>query len=270
MVGILSLQFNPKLGDKDFNLSRVEKFIVEYLDRKLDLVLLPEFFSTGIDHYSFLNSPEDETGGDTIRKVEEIAKKYNTNIVAGSIIEKSDNKLYNTSFAINREGAIIAKYRKIHLYNYNGGTEGQRITAGDKICVAKFDFCNVGMNICYDFRYPIMQKELVKQGAEILVCPTAWCVKNNVYNNSAMLLEEQDIWESVNKVRAFDNLVYVVSCNQVGRVNDNISNIGCSMITSPDCKVLANAKNKECAIFANIDIESVRNYRKIYPISYID
>ncbi|MBR3650738.1 MAG: hypothetical protein IKN52_10845, partial [Victivallales bacterium] len=45
---------------------------------------------------------EDEQGGKTIEKIKEIAKKFNTNIVAGSVIEKSENKLYNTSFVINR------------------------------------------------------------------------------------------------------------------------------------------------------------------------
>ena len=53
MTGILCLQYNPKIGDKEFNLNKVEEFILQNSDKKLDLVVLPEFFSTGIDHNSF-------------------------------------------------------------------------------------------------------------------------------------------------------------------------------------------------------------------------
>ena len=214
MTGVLSIQFNPKIGGKELNLNKVEEFISQNSDKKLDLVLLPEFFSTGIDHNSFLNFPEDEHGGKTLAKVKELAKKFNTNIVAGSVIEKSENKLYNTSFVINRTGETVGKYRKIHLFNYNGGTEGQRITAGNEPLVVALDFGKVGLNICYDFRYPLMQKNLAKMGAEILVCPTAWCIPNFKYENSDILKQEQDIWKSLNKIRAYDNLVYVVACTQ--------------------------------------------------------
>ena len=270
MTGILCLQYNPKIGDKEFNLNKVEEFILQNSDKKLDLVVLPEFFSTGIDHNSFLNFPENEQGGKTIEKIKEIAKKFNTNIVAGSVIEKSENKLYNTSFVVNRTAETVVKYRKIHLFNYNGGTEGQRITAGNEPVVVELDFGTIGLNICYDFRYPLMLKNLAKKGAEILVCPTAWCIPNFKYENSDALKQEQDIWESLNKIRAYDNLVYVVSSNQVGRVNERVSNLGCSMIVSPDCEVLANANNEECAIYSQINLKKVRQYKKEYPIASID
>ena len=269
MAGILSIQFNPKIGDKEYNLNRVKQFIEDNKNKKLDLVVLPEFFSTGIDHNSFLNFPENEQGGETIKQIQEYAKNYNVNIAAGSVIEKSENKLYNTCFVINRHGKIVAKYRKIHLFNYNGGTEGQRITSGNTPVVAELDFGKIGLNICYDFRYPILQKTLCKMGAEILVCPTAWCIPNQKFNNPELLKKEQDIWQSINKVRAYDNLVYVVSCNQTGKSNDRVSNIGCSMIVSPDCEILANAKNEECTIYADVDLEIVKNYKKTYPIAEI-
>ena len=84
-------------------------------------------------------------------------------------------------------GETIAKYRKIHLFNYNGGTEGQRITAGNETVVVELDFGKIGLNICYDLRYPMMQKTLVKNGAEILVCPTAWCIPDEKFDNLSNL-----------------------------------------------------------------------------------
>ncbi|MCM1338086.1 MAG: hypothetical protein NC191_00260 [Muribaculaceae bacterium] len=270
MTGILNLQLKPKVGDKEFNLKKIDLFIKKFADRKLDLVVLPEFFSTGVHHESFLNAPEDEDGGETIKTICEYAKKYKTNIIAGSVIEQDDGKLYNTSFAINREGCVVAKYRKIHLYNYMGGTEGDRITPGDELVVADFDFGKVGMAICYDMRYPLHFKKLAQAGAEIIALPTAWLVPNEVYEDSDSCRFAAGTWEAMNKTRAFDNLVYIVSCNQCGRANAEMSGLGHSMIVAPTSEILANAKDEQGAVYADIDLELVKYYKSIYPIASID
>jgi len=269
-AGILSIQFNPKPGDKEYNLAKIEDYILKNSSKKLDLVLFPEFFSTGIDANSFVNFPEDESGGETIQKISQLAKKYNTNIIAGSVIEKSKEKLYNTSFALDRNGNTLAKYRKMHLFNYNGGREGEIITPGDKFVVVEFDFAKVGMNVCYDIRYPMLQKTLSKMGAEILVLPTAWCVPTDKYNNKTELEYEQNLWQALKRIRAYDNLCYLVSSNQTGVVDKKLANIGYSLVVSPEGKILANAKNDECAIYSEIDLDIVRKYKKEYPISDID
>lgn len=270
MAGILNIQLKPVLGNKDVNLRKVEHFISQNSDKKLDLVVLPEFFSTGVHHESFLNAPEDENGGKTIESIKSFAQKYNTNIVAGTVIEKSGDKLYNTCFVINRDGETVGKYRKIHLYNYMGGTEGERITAGDELELVKLDFATIGLGICFDIRYPLHYKELTKQGAEIIVLPTAWLVPTEVYQDKESLDFAQETWVALNKIRAFDNLVYVVSCNQTKEINDNISALGNSMIVAPTTQVLANAELDQCATYADINIEIVKYYKSIYPIAQID
>ncbi len=270
MTGILNIQFKPTIGNKEINLKKVEHYIKKNADKKLDLVVLPEFFSTGVNHESFLNDYEDENGGDTIKTVCELAKKYNTNIIAGTVIEGVNDKLYNTSFAINRNGEILDKYRKIHLFNYMGGTEGDRITPGDRLVVVDFDFGKVGLAICFDMRYPLHYKKLAQMGADIIVLPTAWIVPNEVYEDSESLKFAQSTWEAMNKTRAYDNLLYVVSCNQCGKVNDDMGRIGHSMIVAPTTQVLANAKDEQGAVYADVDLEIVKYYKSIYPIAKID
>ena len=270
MAGILNIQLKPTLGNKDVNLRKVEHYLNKNSNKNLDLVVLPEFFSTGIHHESFLNSPEDEAGGNTINVIKSFAKKYNTNIVAGSVIEKCNDKLYNTTFVINRQGEIVAKYRKIHLYNYMGGTEGDRITAGNEEVVVKLDFATIGLGICYDIRYPLHYKKLAKMGAEIIVLPTAWIIPTEIYRDRESLAFAQDTWLSINKTRAYDNLVYLVSCNQTKEINDNISALGNSVIVAPTSQILANAKYDQDAIYADIDVEVVKYYKSIYPIAQID
>ncbi len=270
MTGILTVQLKPTLGDKEINLKKVEHYIKKNSDKKLDLVVLPEFFSTGVHHESFLNAYEDENGGETIAKVGELARKYNTNIIAGTVIEGVEGKLYNTSFAINRNGEILDKYHKIHLFNYMGGTEGDRITPGDRYVVVDFDFGKVGLGICFDMRYPQHYRKLAQMGAEIIVLPTAWIVPIEVYEDKSALGFAQDTWTAMNKTRAYDNLVYTVSSNQCGKVNDNFGGLGHSMIVAPTSQVLANAKDDQTAVYADVDLELVKYYKSIYPIASID
>jgi len=270
MAGILNIQLKPTLGDKEINLKKVEHYIKKNSDKKLDLVVLPEFFSTGVCHESFLNDPEDENGGETIKKIQELAKKYNTNIVAGTVIEGAGDRLYNTSFVINREGEIVDKYRKIHLYNYMGGTEGDRITAGDRLVVVDLDFAKIGMAICFDGRYPLHMKKLAQMGAEIIVMPTAWLVPNEIYEDKEALEFAKTTWLSTNRIRAYDNHVYFVSSNQCGKINDIVAGLGNSLIVAPTSQILADAKDSQCAVYADIDLELVKYYKSIFPIADID
>lgn len=270
MAGILTIQLKSTIGDKEINLKKVEHFIKKNCDKKLDLVVFPEFFSTGFANQTFSESFEDESGGETIAKVCELARKYNTNIVAGTVIEAFESKLYNTSFAINRNGEIVEKYRKIHLFNYMGGTEGDAITAGDRYVVVDFDFGKVGLAICFDMRYPQQFRKLAQMGAEIIVLPTAWLVPNDVYDDKNALNFAKDTWIAMNKTRAFDNLVYFVSSNQCGKVNDEFGGLGNSLIVAPTSQLLANAKDDQIAVFADVDLEIVKYYKSIYPIASIE
>ena len=62
----------------------------------------------------------------------------------------------------------------------------------------------------------------------------------------------------------------MASSNQIGKSNEWLSNIGGSMIISPEGEILANANSEECAIYSKIDLEIVREYKKTYPIAEID
>ncbi len=270
MTGILNIQLKPAIGKKDVNLKKVEYYISKNSDKKLDLVVIPEFFSTGVDHQSFLNAPEDEFGGETVKFISELAKKYKTNIVAGTVIEKSQDKLYNTSFVINRDGEVVEKYRKIHLYNYMGGTEGDRITPGDKYITADLDFGKIGIGICFDIRYPQHYRKLAQMGAEIIVLPTAWLVPTEIYEDSESKQYAQEMWVAMNRTRAYDNMVYVVSSNQAGKINDNISGLGASLIVAPTAQILADAKDEQGAVYADVDLDGAKYLRSLYPITSIE
>ncbi|MGN1125076.1 MAG: nitrilase-related carbon-nitrogen hydrolase [Candidatus Gastranaerophilaceae bacterium] len=267
MAGILNIQLKSLLGDKETNLKKVEHYIKFNKDKKLDLVVMPEFFSTSID---YANAPEDENGGDTIKTLQRLAKEYNTNIIAGSVVRKVEGKLYNSAFAIDRMGEIIAIYDKVHLFNYMGGTEGQRITAGNEIKIAHFDFAKVGLTICYDMRYPIFINQIMKKGVQMIVMPTAWLIPKAVYENENNLKYAQEMFISMCRTRAYDNALFMVVSNQTKEVSKDFYGIGNSAIISPTAQVIANAENKECAIYADIDINEAKYMKQLFPVDKID
>ena len=270
MAGILNIQIKPTIGDKEINLKKVEHFMKKHSDKKLDLVVFPEFFSTGVNGKAFDEVPEDENGGETLARVKELAKKYNTNIVAGSVIERVGDKSYNTCFVIDRNGEVVGKYRKIHLYNYMGGTEGEHVEAGSEIVVLDLDFARVGIALCFDLRYPVQFKEMAKQGAEIFVVPVAWIVPVEIYEDNHSKAFAQDMYVALNRVRAFDNHAYLVSSNQTKDINGKVCAIGNSMIVAPTSQVLANAKDDQTAVYADVDVQLVKFYRQMFPIASID
>ncbi len=257
MTGILNIQIKPTAGKVDINLKKAEHFMKKYSENNLDLVVLPAFFLTGIEEMTM--NTKDFNPIDAICK---LAKKYNTNIVAGSIIENS----YNTSFVINREGQIVEKYNAIHLNNFLGSNENEILTSGDCPKVVDLDFGKIGLAINYDLRFPLHFHNLSQMGAEIIVIPSAWLVPTEIYQDKRALKYAQEMWIALNRTRAYDNMAYVVSSNQSGIINDNISALGSSMIISPTAEVLDMAVDEQCAIYAEIEIDSVKYLRNLYPM----
>lgn len=266
--GVLSLQFEPRINNKEKNFETVSSLISHFKDKKLDLILLPEFFSTGISHDGFIKLAEYENSSETIKFISSIAKEYNTNICMGTIIEKENDKFYNTSYVINRKGEIEGKYRKIHLFSYLGGHEDEVITKGDKLSTIKLDFATVGLSVCFDIRFPLHFNKLMKMGAEIMLCPNAWCVPSNI-SKEALNIKKQEM-RAFAISRASENLVYFIGSSMNGKLGSGLISCAESVIVSPDAEILAVAQDKNDAIYSEIDLDLVRNYKKTFPVYKID
>lgn len=261
MNGILNIQINITQDKPEINRKKVEHFIKKYSDKTLDLVVLPENFSL-YDTDGLLQ--------ETLEFFVSIAKKFNTNIVAGSIVEKDGEKFYNTSYVFDRTGNLAGKYRKIHLLDFIGEKESENLSSGEDFVVVELDFAKIGLAIGYDLRFPMMYKNLSNSGADIIVHPSMWTVPNEIYEDEESLRYAQGMWVALNRTRAYDNQIYLVTSNQTKQISEISSAIGCSLIVSPTSEVLANAKNDQCAVYAKVDIQAARYYRNLCPIANID
>ncbi|MGI0069897.1 MAG: nitrilase-related carbon-nitrogen hydrolase, partial [Nitrosopumilaceae archaeon] len=160
--------------------------------------------------------------------------------------------VFDTSFLIDKNGKVLSKYRKIHLYDALGFKESNKLYAGSKIVKpTRTTIGKMGMMICYDLRFPEMSRTLVSAGSEILVAPSAW-VKGEM---------KEEHWITINKTRAIENGCYLISPDQVGNIY-----CGRSMVVDPYGKILLDMKKREGIGFVDISLERVRQVRKNLPL----
>ena len=245
---VLSIQINPKIGYKDKNLRKINDLIEANSKLKPDLIVLPEFFNTGVSVPQFEKLAENEFCNETLDFFKNVAKKYQSYILVGSIMERQNGKLYNTSRLLDRNGEEIAVY------------EDKYCTAGDEYVLVDTDFGKIGISVCFDIRFPTHFIELVKRGAEIVLEPAAWSAFNDV------LQERTESWIMLNKTRAYDNLVYFISSNLCGKVDSCLSSCGHSMIVAPDGVIMSDAGENEGVAFAQLDMDYLREYRSQFKM----
>ena len=242
--------------DKETNLKKIINFISTAAQNKSELVAFPEFMMFYTDSSQTprqLASMAEDIKGNFVRSISNAAKQHNIQVI-GSFYEKSTKKdrVYDTSFVINKSGKVISSYRKIHLYDALGFRESDKMTSGSKISSPiKTSIGKVGMMICYDLRFPEMSRSLAASGSEILVVPSAW-VKGDM---------KEEHWLTINKTRAIENGCYVVAPDQVGNIY-----CGRSLVVDPYGKILLDMKKKQGIGYADIKLEKIKQIRKVLPL----
>lgn len=203
-----------------------------------------------------------EIPGEITDIIGEKAKQYDLYIAAGSWYEKDSEwkhgLFFNTFPLIAPNGKVILKYRKVNPWipNELSCSPHDLLDAGYKeelFPVAKTDIGNIGLYICYDGCFPEVARELTYNGAEILIRCSAYM---DPWGDVA--------WYAVNVVRAFENIVYHICCNQGASMQSfpPCSWPGRSMIVDFEGRVLAEAGSGERIIGAPINIDMLREYRE--------
>ena len=242
-LNVLCLQFEPIFGDKDKNLKRVAKLFDENANFHPDVVILPEVWNIGTDYECFQKEAE-FIPDQTTMLLSSLAENYNTYIIGGSIIEKTyDGKFYNTCLVFDKNGAVIAKYRKNHVFSHCSSQEGKYIQNGTESCVVDIAGIKFGIAICYDIRFPELFRKMVLQGAQVFAVPAAFPQ------------ERIEQWNILNQARALENLCMLISCNQYGNSN----------FVSPYGKILKTSSQKEEAIRNILQRDEILQARKNTP-----
>ncbi|MGI0045957.1 MAG: carbon-nitrogen hydrolase family protein [Nitrosotalea sp.] len=242
--------------EKEKNLTKILNYIRQATKRNSTLCAFPEFmmfYTPQHQSATDLASLAEKITGEFVTTISEAAKE-NLIQVVGTFYEKSPkaNRVYDTSFLIDRNGKIISRYRKIHLYDALGFKESRKLYPGSSVArPVNTTVGKIGMMICYDLRFPEMSRMLASSGSEILIAPSAW-VKGKM---------KEEHWITINKTRAIENGCYVIAPDQVGNIY-----CGRSLIVDPFGKVLLDMKKKEGIGVVDISLDKVKQVRKKLPL----
>lgn len=254
------VQINSR-HDKEANIRRAEELIDEAAGTGARVVALPEYVNYLGPRDGHEEVAETVPGPITERFAAK-AQEHGVYILGGSIHERTGTpgKYYNTSVLFDPNGEIIAKYRKIHLFDIEltgnvSANESESILPGDEIVTAEIDGHTVGLTICYDLRFPELYRLLALQGAEVLFVPAAFT-----------MFTGKDHWHTLLKARAIENQAFVVAPGQMGAHEPNDAKCyGHSLVVDPWGTVLADSPDKEGVVTAELDFEYLEKLRKQLP-----
>lgn len=224
-----------------------------------DLVVLPELWApTGFDYHRW-NDAAEPLDGPTFSAIADATRDLGAIVHAGSIIERAgDGSLYNTSVLLDRDGARIARYRKIHRFGFGSG-EPKLLEPGQEIVTTPVfgddpdSPVTIGLATCYDLRFPEQFRLLLDAGAELVIVPAAWPQPR------------VGAWSLLGRARALENQTFLVQVNTAGTHAGTVMG-GRSQIVDPMGEVLAEAGPDEQVLTADLDLSSLAEIRERFPV----
>lgn len=246
-------------GEINENLRRIRLFTIQAAEQGAEIVCFPELSVTGYTlSPSEANAPEYDSDR-VIDHLVRIAQEAATILIAG-LIEKSAQGGFYISQAIAGPNGVIGIYRKSHL----SPPEQSNYRAGQKIDVYSGERTLFGVQLCYEAHFPEISRVMALMGMEVLFVPHA-----SPKGSPEGKLES---WLRHLPGRAFDNAIFVVACNQVGKTAAGLSFPGCALVLGPDGRLIAkHAGQGEKILFADLKssrLEEVRNHRMKYFVPH--
>ncbi|KAJ9168174.1 hypothetical protein P3X46_019733 [Hevea brasiliensis] len=252
-------------ADKDRNIAHARKAIEEAAGKGAQLVVLPEIWNSPYSNDSFPVYAEDIDAGSnaspSTAMLSEVARLLKITIVGGSIPERSGDRLYNTCCVFDTEGKLIAKHRKIHLFDIDipgkiTFIESRTLTAGQTPTIVDTEVGRIGIGICYDIRFQELAMIYAARGAHLICYPGAFNMTTGPLH-----------WELLQRARAADNQLYVATCSPARDVGAGYVAWGHSTLVGPFGEVLATTEHDQDIIIAEIDYSLIELRRTSLPLT---
>jgi predicted amidohydrolase len=256
-------------ADREANLSAAGHLVDEAAADGATLVVLPEYFSVA-GRPDVLRAGAEPLDGPTLAWAASTAARLGIHLVAGSFPERtgrSDGKLANTSCLVGPDGATLAVYRKIHLFDVAlegvAFRESDTIVPGDEAVVAPLGGASggratvLGLSLCYDVRFPELYRMLTLQGATVVTVPAAFTAATGPAH-----------WELLLRARAVEDQIFVIGAGQVGELPPGMPRChGHSMVVDPWGTVLAERTDATPGVvIADLDLDFLVDVRSRLPV----
>ncbi|MFQ6067933.1 MAG: carbon-nitrogen hydrolase family protein [Candidatus Bathyarchaeia archaeon] len=247
-------QFPCKIGNKQHNISKISKYVIQAKKQKADVIIFPEMSLTGYTTRDLTYELAEEVPGPSTEKIEKMAKKENLYVIHGmpERSEKGKAILYNTAVLTGPEG-YIGKYRKMHLPTHSVFEEKRYFRPGYQTPVFETSLGKIGITICYDIFFPETTRALRIQGAKFVICI------------SASPAIRKKFFEVLTTARAIENTCFLAYVNLVG-IEDGLQFWGGSRLIGPSGTIITQTKyDEEDISFGSVDYEDLRPVEAFVP-----
>ena len=237
-------------GEKAHNLKQLEE-IFDKVHPETDLVVLPETFSTGFPSSEMQqNIMELAEGhdGETLSLIRKLSKEKHV-AICGTLIGKTEDKLFNRSFFIESSGDEYFSAKR-HLFSPGG--ENKIFCNGDKRLSVRYRGWNISMVVCYDIRFPVWCRNRNNE-YDLLIAVANWPVSRI------------DTWDTLLKARAMENSSYVcgVNCRGIDDLGGDYN--GSSHVFNYKGQDIAVDVSNDGLLYAGLSMQRLLNYRNKFP-----
>lgn len=218
--------------------------MIDTIDQGVDLVVLPEMFSTGFTMSS--GDVAETMVGETVTWMRDQATRRGVTIVGSIVIE--DGQYFNRLVWMPPDGRATT-YDKRHLFRMAG--EHEHYAAGRERVVVTIGSWRVCVSVCYDLRFPVWLRS--RNDYDLLLCVANWPAAR------------QAAWDTLLRARAVENQSYVAAVNRVGTDGNGVEYQGGSGVYDWNGTALAQEANDPAVLHASLDLDALRAYRRDFP-----
>ena len=243
---IALVQAAPAWHDAAANL-KLFGHMIDTIEQDVDLVLLPEMFSTGFT----MNSGDvaETMAGETVTWMRDQATQRGLTIIGSVVIE--DGQYFNRLVWMPPDG-YATTYDKRHLFRM--ASEHEHYAAGRERVVVTIGSWRVCVSVCYDLRFPVWLR--CRNDYDLLLCVANWPAAR------------QAAWNTLLRARAVENQCYVAAVNRVGTDGNGVEYRGGSAVYDWNGTALAAPAERAddpAVLYASLDLDALRAYRQDFP-----
>lgn len=251
-VAVAVAQFAPT-ADASANIALIGELVRTATARGARVVVFPEYSSYFVDPFDeSLAAHAQDVDGPFTQALTSLAEEHVVTIVAGLLERAGDGRrVRNTVVAVDATG-VVARYRKLHLYDAFGQRESDWVEPGEIAEPETFTVGGLrfGIMTCYDLRFPEVGRLLVDAGADAFLVPAEW-VRGPL---------KEHHWRTLVQARAIENTVFVAAADHPPPLG-----VGLSMIVDPQGVAMAAVGTSTDVAVAHLDPDAVERVRRVNP-----
>lgn len=254
-LNVAIVQMAPELGKMEANIARMADWIrIIATAQPVDIIIFPELSVTGYEGGQRFAQMAQRVPGAASNVLGQHASEFGVYVLVGMAVkEKVETVLYNSAVLIAPDGSLAGEYRKIHL----PAEERLVFRPGYKLAPIETEFGVLGIMLGWDLVFPEVARNLVLDGAEVLLLPSAWEARNMA------------IWRNLLVSRAYENEVFLAAANSIG-IEPSYTFGGESAVLGPQGDILGKIppleegddSTGEGYVVARLDLDEIRRRRE--------